>query len=144
MITVSESIIIERPLSEVFAATADPFVQLKWDPKGLKSVEKVTPGPLEKGARFRGQIAGFGTVEYEFSEYEVDRRFEHRSFLPIGEGRHVFEFESVEDKTRITQTMYIKPKFLLGLLSPLMRRMMSKRLRQINMEVQEYFKSGAN
>ena len=63
---VSYSADISHPGQQVFAASADPITQLKWDPGTLKSVEALTPGPPGKGSRYRGKFAGFGTVEYEF------------------------------------------------------------------------------
>src|SRR5438105_785259 len=104
MFKISESIVIERPPEEVFPNAADPFVQLKWDPETLKHVEKLTPGPLEKGARYRGTFKGLGVLDYEFVEYEPNRRFVHHSMLPFGKGEHRFEFEPVAEGTRLTQS----------------------------------------
>src|SRR6266542_4413029 len=85
MYRIIESAIIERPVSEVFAIAADPDKQLAWDTGGLRRVDKLTPGPLERGARYRGDFKGFGIVEYEFVEYELDLRFAHRR--PDANGR---------------------------------------------------------
>ena len=63
MITISESAVIRRPVEEVFDAAADPQRQLEWDPGTLRSVEKLTPGPLGQGSRYRGDVKGSGVVE---------------------------------------------------------------------------------
>ena len=36
----------------------------------MKAVEKLTDGPLGKGSRYRGKFKGFGTIEYEFAEFD--------------------------------------------------------------------------
>src|ERR671922_264308 len=109
MITFSESSIIRRPVAEVFATAADPFKQLEWDPGTLKRVEQVTPGGLGRGARYRGDFKGFGVVEYEFAEYEPDRRFAHHTLMKFGDMSHRFELEAVHGGTRLTQSMEIEP-----------------------------------
>ena len=70
MITISESAVIRRPVEEVFDAAADPQTQLEWDPGTLRSVEKLTPGPLGQGSRYRGDFKGSGVVEYEYVEFD--------------------------------------------------------------------------
>ena len=52
MIEVSESVVIAREPADVFDIAADPERQLEWDAQTL-SVEKLTPGPLGRGARYR-------------------------------------------------------------------------------------------
>jgi hypothetical protein len=74
-------------------SAADPSIQLKWDAGTLRRVEKLTEGPLARGSRFRGQFKGFGTVEYEFVEYEPPRRFAHQAEIKMGRMWHVFTLE---------------------------------------------------
>jgi hypothetical protein len=138
MITISESSIIPHPLAEVFAIAADPFKQLEWDPGTLKRVEQVTPGGLGRGSRFRGDFKGYGVVEYEFAEYEPDRRFAHHTVMKFGEMHHRFEFEAASDGTRLTQSIRVEPKGIGKLMAPLMKGMFSKRLREIATEIGQY------
>ncbi len=139
MYRIIESAIIERPVSEVFAIAADPDKQLAWDTGGLRRVEKLTPGPLERGARYRGDFKGFGIVEYEFVEYEVDRRFAQRARMPMGEMRHLFTFESVPEGTRMTQEGILAPNLAGRLMWPLMmRRMLGNRFRDIATRIQQH------
>jgi uncharacterized protein YndB with AHSA1/START domain len=143
MYRIVESAIIERPVSEVFAIAADPDKQLAWDTGGLRRVEKLTPGPLERGARYRGDFKGFGTVEYEFVEYEPDLRFAHRARMPMGEMRHLFTFESVPEGTRMTQEGTLTPNLAGRVMWPLMmRRMLGKRFRDIATRLQQHLASG--
>jgi uncharacterized protein YndB with AHSA1/START domain len=76
--------IIAAPPEAVFDAAADPQTQLSWDAGNLLAVEKLTPGALARGARYRGRFKGMGTVEYEFAEFDRPHRFAHRTQVPFG------------------------------------------------------------
>src|SRR4051794_30789755 len=100
MFKVSESVVIAQPAPQVFDAAANPERQLRWDPGTLKSVEQLTPGPLSQGSRYRGKFAGFGLVEYEYAEYQPDRKFSHKARVQAGDMLHLFEFQPVAAGTR--------------------------------------------
>ena len=143
MYRIVESAIIARPVPEVFAIAADPDKQLAWDTGGLRRVEKLTPGPLGRGARYRGDFKGFGTVEFEFVEYEPDLRFAHLARMPMGEMRHQFTFESVPEGTRLTQEGILTPNLAGRVMWPLMmRRMLGKRFRDIATRIQQHLAQG--
>jgi hypothetical protein len=135
---ISESSIMERPPAEVSEVAADPFEQLNWDSGTLKSVEKLTPGPLGRGSRYRGEFKGFGTVVYEYDEFEPGRRFTHHTLMKIAEVRHLFEFEAVSEGTQLTQSIVAEPKGMGKLMAPIMKVMMRRRLRVINSELRQY------
>jgi hypothetical protein len=141
MFTVIESATIEQPLARVFDTTADPQNQLKWDVGVLRSVEQLTPGALARGSRYRGDFKGFGVVEYEFAEYEPQRRFAHHSAMKMGALRHTFTFEPVAAGTRVTQEGQLQPNLLGWLIWPLMQRMLRRRFRTIAVEVGEHLAS---
>jgi hypothetical protein len=138
MFTLSESRIIKRSPTEVFNTAADPLTQLKWDPSMLQRVEKLTPEPLGRGSRYRGDFKGMGTVEYEFEEFEPGKRFSHHTIMPMADIRHIFEFEAVSEGTRLTQSMKVEPKGFYKLITPMMKRMMSKRMKVIFTELNDY------
>jgi hypothetical protein len=141
MVTVTESIILQRPPNEVFDIVADPHRQLEWDSGTLQSVEILTPGPLAQGARVQAQMRGLGSVEYEFAEYEPGQRFAHRGTNRLGEVYHRFEFEAVAEGTRLTQTSTLTPKGIGHLLAPFMRGMLRNRLRTMNQEIDGYLRT---
>ena len=141
MFTVSESMIIERSPTQVFNTAADPDQQLVWDSGMLKSVEKLTPGPLGPGTRYRGDFKGFGVVEYEFSEFEPDRRFAHHALMKFGDTRHIFEFETVPEGTRFTQSLIVQPKGIAKIVAPLMKPIIKRRLHTIAVEIKSYFET---
>jgi Polyketide cyclase / dehydrase and lipid transport len=142
MLTVSEQITIARPPAEIFPLAADPLIQLEWDAGTLKRVEKLNPGPLAQGARYRGEAKGFGRFEYEFVEYDPPLRFAHHASVAIGDIRHTFAFEAVPDGTRLTQSIQFTPKGIGRLLRPLMPFVLRRRLRQVNTEINRYLING--
>jgi hypothetical protein len=138
MRTVTETAVIERPQAELFQAAADPERQLVWDSGTLKSVEKLSPGPLGRGSRYRGGFKGFGTVVYEFAEFEAPRRFAHLARMPMGEMRHTFTFEPANQGTRMTQTGELRPNLLGRLMGPMIAWSLGKRFRTIADELGSY------
>jgi hypothetical protein len=135
---IEESTVIRAPQSAVFAAASDPERQLEWDAGTLKSVQALTPGPLGKGSRYRGQFKGFGTVEYEFAAFEPDRTFAHEARMPLGTMRHTFTLEPTSEGTRLTQLGALAPNALGRLAAPLASRMLRKRFRLIAAELDGY------
>jgi hypothetical protein len=104
----------------------------------LQSVEKLTPGPLQRGARYRGNFKGFGMVEYEFVEYDPGKQFAHHAAMNMGDIRHSFEFQVVSEGTLLTQSMLVEQKGIAKLLAPIMRVMLLRRMRTINSEIRDY------
>jgi len=101
-------------------------------------VQKLTPEPLGRGSRYRGDFKGMGTVEYDFEEFEPGKRFSHHTIMPMADIRHIFEFEAVAEDTRFTQSMKVEPKGLFKLITPMMKRMMNKRMQVIFTELNDY------
>jgi uncharacterized protein YndB with AHSA1/START domain len=138
MRNITETVFIAQPIATLFAAAADPQVQLKWDAPTLRHVEKLTPGPLARGARYRGNFKGMGVVTYEFSEFEPGRSFQHVARMPLGEMRHRFTFEEAAGGTRLTQHGELRPNLVGRLLAPFMMTMLRKRFRTIADELDAY------
>src|SRR5688572_21682633 len=90
MPSVSGTVVIQRPPASVFAAIEDPKVQMTFDPM-FRGVEQLTPGPIARGTRFRGDFKGMGKVEYEYADFEPGRRIVHAVRMPFGGMRHAFE-----------------------------------------------------
>ena len=141
MVEVSESIVIAREPTDVFDIAADPERQLEWDPQTL-SVEKLTPGPLGRGARYRVRLKGLGVVEYDFPVFDRPVRFAHRGLVKVGEMYHAFEFEPVPDGTRLTQAIRAEPRGIGKVLRPVMAPMLRKLARTIGAELKEHLEQG--
>ena len=138
MVEIEERAVIASPRTEVFAAAADPERQLVWDEGTLRSVEKLSDGPLGEGSCFRGDFKGFGDVTYEFSSYEPGRVFAHRAKVKMGTMTHTFSFEDGPDGTVVTQHGVLEPNVLGRVMSPMIKRMFRKRFRLINSELDGY------
>jgi hypothetical protein len=136
-------VVIPRAPIEIFETAADPYAQLKWDPGTLKQVEKLTPGPLAPGTRYRGEFKGFGVVEYQFTAYDPGKRFAHHAVMNIGDMQHIFEFATAPEGTLLTQTLLVEPAGIGKLLAPIMPLMLRRRLRAINLVLKQYVTSPA-
>lgn len=143
MIEVSDSVVIAREPADAFDVAADPERQLEWDPQTL-SVEKLTPGPLGRGARYRVEVKRLGVVEYEFPEFDRPVRFAHRGPVKVGEMYHTFELEPVPGGTRLTQAIRAEPRGIGRLLRPVMAPMLRKLLRTLNAELKEHLEQGTD
>jgi hypothetical protein len=130
--------IIAAQLEETFDAAADPEIQLRWDAGNLLGVERLTSGPLAKGSRYRGRFKGMGTVEYEFAEFDRPRRFTHRTRVPFGTMSHRLSFEAAAEGTRLTQEAWLEPNLVGRLMSPIVGRMLRKRLPTVSAELRAY------
>jgi len=142
MIRIEESIVIARPPAEVFRTAADPFRQLDWDHQGMREVKALSLGGLKRGARYRGSFKGFGTVEYEFVEYEPDRRFAHLAKISVGVMRHAFTFQATPEGTRMTQVGELAPNLLGRIAGPVFKRKLKDRFRTIGDEMKRYLYAG--
>lgn len=141
MIEVSESVVIAREPADVFDIAADPERQPDWDAQTL-GVEKLTPGPLGRGARYRVKVKRLGVIEYEFPEFDRPVRFAHRGLVKVGELYHTFEFERVPEGTRLTQGIRAEPRGIGRLLRPVMAPMLRKLMRTINAGLKEHLERG--
>jgi hypothetical protein len=140
MARVSDAVLIDRPPDVVFAALANPAVQMTYDGEMLRSVEKLTPGPIGKGTRFRSEFKGMGNTEYDFAEFDEPDLLEvHVGKVPFGALHHRFEFMPQGTGTRLTQSITVTPNLLGRLLWPLViRRMMSARVQTLSGLVKQY------
>jgi uncharacterized protein YndB with AHSA1/START domain len=141
MVEIEERVVIGRPRADVFDAAADPQRQLVWDAGTLRSVEKLTDGPLAAGSSYRGDFKGFGTVDYQFSAYEPDRTFAHQAKVKMGTMTHVFSFEDSPDGTVVIQRGSLEPNAMGRLMSPMIKRMFRKRFQLIGTELNDYLAS---
>lgn len=138
MLQLKETVTISRSPGELFGLAADPETQIRWDRAGLRSCQKLTPGPLSVGTRYRGKFARFGTVEYELAEFEPGHRFARDTHNPFGDIHHVFELEEVPGGTRLTQRMELEPHGLGRVMAPLAKPLLQRRMRTIDRELKEY------
>ena len=88
MAQVETSIIIDRPLDEVFDHWADGRLQNRWSVLGQGDVRLLTPEPIGLGAHFQGTFTRVGMVEWSIVEYDRPRRLTIRAHAEIVDLQH--------------------------------------------------------
>ncbi len=113
MVTTSVSIIIERPIEDVFAFLTDARNNPLWQANaGLKATRQEPEEPVGVGTRITEtwQLLGRKTeATREVTEYELNQKCTQRHLWgasPIKEG--VLLFEPVGDQTRCTYTALVQ------------------------------------
>src|SRR5215208_6157732 len=106
-IQVDQSVVIERPLEEVFAFLADPENDAQWTPM-VTETRKSSEGPLGVGTRYEqsGHFLGRNfAMLFEVTEYEPNRKIGQRL---ISQGQLVAtgssSVEAVSGGTQVTLT----------------------------------------
>src|SRR6266511_2104366 len=144
MINVQVSIVINRPLEEVFVFLSNLENNLKWR-SGMIKAEKISEGPIGVGTTYRMINNFFGRqVEGEavVTEYELNRKYAtmNKSGLPIKTQR---VFEPVEGGTRVTFAVETEVGGFFKLVEPLMVRIGKRRLEADALMVKDIIESGA-
>ncbi len=116
------SVMIQRPLEEVFDYCYDLANELKWNPDGLLSLEELTPRPIVVGTKFLAVWKGSPpmTCEYIYINRLVDWEV-----YASGKGMDTAfraEVKKQGSGTLLTVKMTLIPRGFLRLLSPVLRR----------------------
>jgi uncharacterized protein YndB with AHSA1/START domain len=126
--TAQESVIINRPIDEVFAFIADAKNDPRWCP-AVKSIEPISgngPGP---GAKYRMQHTPGGMkfdATVEVVAYEPPRLLKW-TMLDSGHTLHGrYELEAINGNTRLTQTSQITFEGWLRIPGLLMKRFIAR------------------
>lgn len=144
MINVQVSIVINRPLEEVFGFLSNLENNLKWR-SGMIKADKISAGPIGVGTTYRMINNFFGRqVEGEavVTEYELNRKYAtmNKSGLPIKTQRM---FEPVERGTRVTFSVETEVGGFFKLVEPLIARIGKRRLEADAILVKELIESAA-
>jgi uncharacterized protein YndB with AHSA1/START domain len=113
-------IVINRPVEQVFDFVADERNEPRFNPKML-TVEKVTPGPVGKGTRFRTQVKArqrTAEMSVEFTAYDRPRRLTSVSKLSNMEIEGTLTFDPVPEGTRMRWSWDLAPRGILRLATP--------------------------
>ena len=113
-------IVINRPVEQVFDFVADERNEPRFNPKML-TVEKVTPGPVGKGTRFRTQVKTrrrTAEMSVEFTAYDRPRRLTSVSKLSNMKIEGTLTFDPVPEGTRMRWSWDLAPRGILRLATP--------------------------
>jgi hypothetical protein len=114
---------INRPLEEVFGFFRDIDQHAGQEGTIVPVYDKITPGPVGVGTRYREvvQVMPFVTGEIltEVVGYEPGQRLAYR-FVALGMvGELTYRFEAAEEGTRVVQRQSLWPGGWLRLFSPM-------------------------
>jgi uncharacterized membrane protein len=121
-ITVSDSVVIARPVPEVFAFVADHENLPAWT-VGVKEAERLTEGPPADGSRYRvvGRLLGRSVESsYQVTAFEPGHGFAGTMTSPVFGFSERYRFESAGDATRVSMTATVEPRGTFRLLTPIM------------------------
>jgi uncharacterized membrane protein len=125
-----KSVVINRPVEEVFAWVSD----LESDPQWITAVsekKKTSAGPVGVGTTFRDTGAFLGRqIEntYEITEYESNAKFGFKTVSGSIPVEMTFTFEPVAGGTRVTQAGEGEVAGLFKLAEPIFARIMKRTL----------------
>ena len=133
MAHVEGEIVIARPVEEVFDFVADERNEPRYNPRMLR-VEKLTPGPIGVGTRFRAEMKTRprpAEMTTEFTSYERPTRLALTSHLSTMAIRGTLTFRPGPDGTHLHWDWEIKARGPLKLLDPLVARLGERQERAI-------------
>jgi uncharacterized protein YndB with AHSA1/START domain len=124
MIRIEGEIVINRPVDEVFDFVADARNEPRYNPRMLRA-EKLSPGPIGVGTRFRDEIKSMGgpaEITIEVIGYERPRRLTNSIHMSTMDVRGGLTFDSVPAGTRMGWAWELMPRGVFKLLTPVVAR----------------------
>lgn len=144
MSKIEHSIVIDRPIEEVFAFVHDPRNDASWQTTLIESTQ-VGEGPVGVGTEIRERRRFFGMqveMTKEISEYEPPRR---SAFKIVAGGAPMsghYTFEPLDGGTKVTATGYVEPKGFFKMAGPLFDSMAGRELEASLGHLKELMESG--
>lgn len=140
------SITIKRSPSDVFAFLRDKDKYPHEENSPILSLEKTTPGPPGIGTHYREvvQMLPFfrGEILSEITRFEASK-FLEEDFEGAGmEGHLAYQFLQEGNETRLIQRETIRCRGLLRILEPIVKRILSLRLRERLEDIKEVMEGG--
>jgi Polyketide cyclase / dehydrase and lipid transport len=120
MAKIEGEIVIGRPVDVVFDYVADHSNAPQYDPQMVRA-EKITPGPVGKGTRFRSAVAFRGrTAEMliECTGYDRPRLFASTTTMTQADISYTLTFEPTAAGTRMRWSGQVRPKGAVRLAGP--------------------------
>ena len=121
MARIEGEIVIDRPVKMVFDYVADQSNEPQYNPRMVRA-EKITPGPVGKGTRYRSAVASMGrTAEMliEYTSYDRPTRLTTTTTMRQADISYTLTFEPTATGTRMRWSGRVRPKGGFRLLGPL-------------------------
>jgi len=119
------TVLIDRPLEEVFDYLADSRNEPRWLP-GAERVEKTSDGPVGLGTTFEGTYARAGRVELTLVAFDRPTAVTFRAHSKIVDFDDSVKLSDENGQTRLSATMTAQPRGVMKLASPLMAKTMRR------------------
>jgi hypothetical protein len=120
MAKIEGEIVIGRPVDVVFDYVADQSNEPQYNPRMVRA-EKITPGPVGKGTRFRSAVVSMGrTAEMliECTGYDRPRLLASATAMQQANISYTLRFEPAAAGTRMRWSGQVRPKGTFRLLGP--------------------------
>ncbi len=120
MAKIEGEILIGRPVDVVFDYVADQSNEPQYNPQMVRA-DKITPGPVGKGTRFRSAVASRGrTAEMliECTSYDRTRLFASTTTMAQADISYTLTFEPAAAGTRMRWSGQVRPKGAIRLAGP--------------------------
>ena len=130
MAKMEASVVIDRPIDEVFAYVVDASSWPKWE-EGLLEAEQTSQGPTGAGTTFKGINQFMGQkMEWtsEITEYETNKRVGHEIISGPMSVEQTLTFEPADGGTRFNLAAEGETGGFFKMAEPIVNRMMKKQL----------------
>jgi uncharacterized protein YndB with AHSA1/START domain len=144
MARVEASVVINRPVDEVFAYVIDVTNWPHWT--GFPEAEQTSEGPLGVGTTCRGVSEFMGRRDEWTSEvtaYEPSKRVEQKIIWGPMSMEQTLTFEALEGGTRYTQVGEGETGGIFKVAAPIVNRTMRKQLEGSLAKLKEILEAGA-
>jgi uncharacterized protein YndB with AHSA1/START domain len=124
MARIDGELVIHRPVHEVFDFVADERNEPRYNPR-IRRAEKLSPGPIGRGTRFRAEAVTLGRttrMTIEYTTYERPRRLASAIHMPAADIAGTLRFDAVPNGTRMSWSWQVRPHGLYRLLTPVIAR----------------------
>jgi hypothetical protein len=118
---IAGELVIHRPVHEVFDFVADERNEPRYNPRICRA-EKLSPGPIGPGTRFRAKAVTLGRttgMTIEYTTYERPRRLASSIHMLAADIAGTLRFDPVPNGTRMSWSWAVTPHGLYRLLTPI-------------------------
>ena len=143
MVAIEGSLLIARPVEEVFDVVADERNEPRYNPR-MTGVEKLTPGPVGTGTRWAATIDSRGRpldIEVEVTDYDRPRRLASTTTMAAAEIRGALTFDPDPAGTVMRWRWDLRPKGVMRLLGPVLAKVGRRQEAAIWAGLKEYLES---
>ncbi len=130
MIKIERSVVINRPISEVFAFVTNFENEPQWNP-GVMQTKQTSGGPIGLGTTFQEDVKVMGRRTrgaYEVIEYEPPQKFSIKSTSGPLAFKVKYSFVSLGDSTQFTGAGEIQPSGIFKVVAPLLARVVGRQI----------------